>query len=386
MSIENLTESNHILNKLEDLAIENSITKDLYENQTVGELEPLFSDSFNYNINDLKYKITGSTAVANSQAYVATTAVAGTSASITSRARLIFQPGFSTLVRFDARFTTPVAGGSVQLIGLSNDGQFDALAFGYENLDFGIFHIYNGIPTFIKWFKFNKSKIIPNLTYLNNFQIQMTTGHVQFYINKVLVHEIDIYNSSFTNIVSVVNLPFRLYVSNGTSATDLKIHCSQYGVMTVGKGKIFNIINNKYNSIVSSTTSQNVFNIRVVATYGGKTNYRQAFPKLLNIAGIGASNKFILFRLILNPTLVGAVYNSTRTATTTITEWDTVGVYTPGTGTILYTSVLFSSGTQIIDGSEFELALEAGDVLMCSSSTTIGAGDSAVSLTWTENI
>lgn len=384
--MENITETNHLLNEVRDLAIDNSISKDLYNNQIMGELDAVFSDSFNYNINSRKYTTVGATAVASSQAYVSSTAVPATTGSIITKQKLIFEPGLTAIARFVGRFGTPILGTSRQFMGLGISGLSEAIGFGYEEDIFGIFTVYEATTYFTPYYRFSDNKVMPNLQFLNCFHIEFTSGHASFYINRVLVHHINKKGSSFTGILSIFNLPFQIYVNNGLLASDLKVHCSEYSTFVSGHSTVKGVFNSVYNSTTTSTTSQNIINIRVVSTYATKINNRQVFPKILSIAGIGASNKFIIFRLIKNPTLVGVVYTSVDTTAKCITEVDTAGVFTVGTGQVVFTTLIFSGASQEIDISKLDIILEAGDVLMCSSATTLGTGDSGVALTFLENI
>lgn len=227
----------------------------------------------------------GSVTQSNSLVNVSTGTAATASAALTSRSRIIYEPGHEIYAIFTAAFTSPTNPDSDQRIGLFNED--DGFFIGYRGLNFGITKRSSGADTFIPQADFNIDTLVGapesrflrgtapeaiDPTLINVYRIRfgwLGSAPVQFEVLSpngpwVAFNTIRQPNTSILPSIGNPNLPLKSEVTKTLAdATDLNISTGSWnaGIVTSPSEKPIGDI-----SLVNSTTTP----IAANATYTGQ--------------------------------------------------------------------------------------------------------------------
>lgn len=359
--------------------------------------------SFSYGINpDLtKTTLTGiGAAVSESRMLkISTGASASSSAAITSKRVVNYQPGMGAVARFTAIFT-PGAAGSEQWAGLglpSEDGFF----VGYNGVNFCICKVRTGVKEFVNQTAWNRdkgdgTKDLPVLDWTkgNVFEIKfqwLGFGAITFSIEDndrgifTPVHVIEYANAN--TLTSVDNPSFPLYagVTNTTNTSNIILRSGCLAGYIEGNYRSVGPIFSKANNLLSPTTTYtNILTIRNKSIFKTYTNRKLARILELSIDSDGGKNG--TFRLVLNATVGGTPSWTDIDANASSIEWDVSGTTVTG-GRILKTVRCAKLESKDIDISNLYLEIYPGDTLTLAYSTDAGTNKSAGgSITWRESL
>lgn len=368
-----------------------------------AELTPVVNMQMPYNVNAdlMTTTLTGSGEVThtNNLARVNTTAVINSSAKIETKQALQYKAGTGALIRMAGIFTTGVVG-SEQIFGPQNVN--DALAFGYDGVDFGILHRNATVDTWIPQSTWNidkfdgtgKSGVLLDPTTGNVYQIRyqwLGFGMLSFFIENgntglfTLVHQIAYANLNTALSLSNPTLPLAASVENTTNDTAISIQMSSMAAYIEGEINTANsVINSTSNSKSIGTTETNVFTIRNKVTYQSITNAVRVKPVLVTVQN--DANVQGEFRVLLNTTLGGTPAFADISTNTSVVEVDTAGTTITGGKEIL----AFELARQSSDKQDFNIfgepgfVLHPGDALTITAVLSAGAAVLSASLVWQE--
>jgi len=251
-------------------------------------LTPMTGWTFNYNVNSSYIVSTtangGTVTQANTMGVISTSTASTGSAKIATRKVLRYSPGFGSLARFTAVFTTGVVN-SQQIIGAGDDSE--GFYFGYNGAAFSILRIQNGTSNWTAQTSWNGDKM--NGTGTSGMTLDTTKGNVyeiefqwlgygviSFYIistttgQPVLVHRIQYPNTATTPSVFNPNFPITAKVINSGNTSNIVLQTPS--AMGFCEGDGFNSAIVSKNSISASAsftapTNQNVLTLQNTSTF-----------------------------------------------------------------------------------------------------------------------
>lgn len=231
-----------------------------------------------------------------------------------------------------------------------------------------------------------------DLTKVNSYETKYFwngCGRLEFYINGYLGHYIDNFNLStiFTRTMSLP-LSYKIFNSAITTSSNFKVFSSSIHTDSiVNNGLTFSTFLLNKNI---TTTEVPLLSIRASSLFNTITNRKICLPKELFISNL--SNR-IMYKLIYNPTLIGASFISVDSDSSI--EYDTSSTSYLGGSLIFFGASENTNGSILIDiGNFFDLYERAirlngfatsSSVLSVVAANTV-AGNARVrsTLTWTE--
>jgi len=381
----------------------------------IGTLTPIFQGDFVYGLNVQNWNtpvVSGTGAIVDTNAgRLRIQSGTGTSgyAYITSKKIIRYRAGQGNVVRLTPLFSTGSTN-NIQLWGVGTivatvpiDGYF----FGYQGLNFGIFHYPNNTtPTFIPQTAWNGDNATSwDTTKGTPVMIKypfLGYGDIEFFSQNpatgawILRHTIQYANTSASIQLGNPSMQLIGYTMNTGNSTNVTMYTGSVGVFLSGDR---NFASNPKWAFTSSAT--NVTTEKIIFSMKNCTNYNGVLNRgmiRLNTLSVGqTANGVCSVYLKLNPTLAGTptflaingTVTDTGVATTltsanSITATDVVETYSSG-GLLIYNVSCGANGTGVIDLTPFELHIAPTDTLsvtaIASASSTV-----AVSLNWTEDI
>ena len=354
---------------------------------------------FPYNINtDLVTTTvagTGSVAQLLGNAVVSSGGTAGSSASLSSKRVLKYNPGQGASIRFTSIFTTGIAG-TTQISGFGDT--MDGLFFGFNGATFSILRRAAGVDNWIAQSAWNKDKfngsgestVTLDPTKGNVFQIQyqwLGYGALEFYIENpstgdfVLVHRISYANANVVPSIQNPSLSLFVFASNGAVASTVAVSVGSMAGLVEGRESDLATIHSTRNS-KTLTTEQSIFTIRVDTAFAGVSNRVRITPAILTVASDAPTN-FSTFRIVLNATLGGTPSYTAIAANRSVVSVDVAGTTVTG-GDEIQAVQVFRGGGQILYLDDLDLSLNPGDILTVSGQQAGAAAVLAASLNWKE--
>ena len=378
-----------------------------------GELTPIFQGDFVYGLNTQNWNTavvsgTGATVDVNvGRLRIQSGTAAAGYAYITSKRIIRYRAGQGNLVRLTPLFTAGVAN-NIQLWGVGtlaanvpNDGYF----FGYQGVNFGIFHYPNSTtPTFTPqtawngdnttaWDPTKGTPVMIKYPYLGY-------GDIEFFSQNpatggwVLRHIIQYANTSASTQLGNPSMQLIGFTLNTGNTTNQIMYTGSVSIFLSGTRNFASNPKWAFNANATSvTTEKAVFNLKTATTYNGVANRGMIRLNTLSISQ--TANGVATVMLKINATLGGSpsytpINGSTSDTGVTITSGnsiasaDTAGTFTSG-GQYVYNLSCGPTGASVMDLTPMELFLAPGDILtitaIASASSTV-----AVSLNWTEDI
>lgn len=364
-------------------------------------LTPMAGWTFNYNINnDLITTTTtneGTVTQANSMAVLSTSNASNGSAKISTRNVLRYSPGLGALVRFTAIFTAGVAL-SQQIIGIGDE--VDGFFFGYNETDFSILRVSNGVFNWIPQASWNgdvmngsgPSGMNLNQTLGNVYTIQyqwLGFGVINFYLENtttgqpILVHRIEYPNTALVPTVSNPTFPITARVFNDGNTTDVVLRSPSAMAFVEGDGSSQAIVTaNSTNASLALTTptDRNVLTLRNTASFASKTNRTRIRLNYISCSSEGTRS--VRFKIIRNATFGSTLTYTPINTATSVVEYSSTSSSATGGTLVLAFEISINANTQLLVDS-LTLYLNPGETLTLQA--TSGANTQLdCSISWKE--
>ncbi len=390
--------------------VQPDIVKSAFGDNTIVELTPILQYAFEYNMvdNTEMWELTETnggtvTTDVNALALLQTGTSASAVAIMKSKRHARYRAGLGSMLRFTARFTTPVAG-TKQMIGMMDElgssvTYKNGYAVGFDGTDFKFFHFIGDTlrsHTLEQWEDpmdgTGRSGFTIDYTKLNVFQIQLAylgAGNVtvSVYIAELqqFVTMFRMKRSNKFTIPHVQNPNFHLitHVEN-TTDEDITLATSSMMYANEGKTKFFELHQPQQSAGAETTsisTQNQILSIRNKLTYTGKSNFIDILLEAITFSVDGTKNAII--KLLLNPTLGGAASWSDINTTDSVVEVDTSQTTISDEG-----KVLFRINTAKVEGGhlnlqDHEFIFSSGDELAITVESTSNT-DPSIGLLWKE--
>ncbi len=342
-------------------------------------------------------------------------AIVGTSTTTASRARLHsvrrakYRAGFGGLMRFTAKFTSPVAG-TIQYIGLA-DGHgstaefINGLTVGYNGITFGFQRWQNDVfveeVTQANWDDpmdgTGLSGMTLDQTKLNVFEIRfqyLGAGAMELSIEDdstgkfVVAHTMLYTNLNTTPSTYSPNYILMIHVHNFETTSNMVLSCASYAYLIEGKTTYTEVqqplFSSGKQSTGSITTELAIFTIRNKVLYASKTNYIDIVLEAIS-AGIeaGTPNNLGEIRVVKDATLGDTPSYANINTSDSVIDMDVAGTTVTG-GRELFSFQLAGKNDKIFHGVQgHRIYLAPGETLTVSA---ISSGSATVnaSLLWKE--
>lgn len=377
------------------------------------ELSPIFQGSFEYTVDNTELTTNlvangGTITQSNGMAIVASSTTTTGRARLHSRRRAKYRAGFGGLLRFTAKFTSPVAA-TIQYMGLADahgsSAEFvNGLTVGYNGTVFGFQRWQNDVlfeVTQANWDDpldgAGASGMTLDQTKLNVFQIRfqyLGAGAMQLSVEDdstgafIVVHTILYANLNTSPSTYNPNYLMMIHVDNKATTSNIIVSSASYGYFIEGHTEHTEIqqplFSSEEQSVAAVTTEAAIFTIRNKATYASKANYIDIL-----IEAIGASieanqaNNLASIRVVLNATLGGTPSYADINASDSVVDMDTDGT-TVTDGKEIFSFPLAGKNDKIFHGLvSHNILLSAGETITVSGASANSATIKA-SLLWEE--
>jgi hypothetical protein len=367
-----------------------------FDDQVVVTLAPVAGWKFQYNVNSelVNTILTGSGTVthANAMAHCNTTAATSSSAAIETVRIFRYLAGIGGVVRFTAVFTPPKEG-STQKIGIRNGDNM--LAYGFNDLEFGIFHENAGTETFIPQSRFKGDPFSVDFTNGNVFQIRyqwLGFGNMLFNVEELgeqgfsLVHTIEYPNTS--PVPSLSNPSMRPFMEavNTTNNTAITIASPSMMAFREGAGDADGHSNNplsllrSFRNSATITTEEPILAVRGMSTYLGQDS--MIAPHVLKLGFSTEGNKPVTFYLYRGVTLTAPTWVNWDGDNSSL-ESDILASGFSG-GHFVFAYELGKSDSLLDDVQSIAIELEPDEVLLITAESAL-TSDVTVSLMMLES-
>lgn len=365
-----------------------------------AKLTPRVQIDFNYNLNadiiDTTLTGSGTATQSNSKMVLQTTAADTSSAQLTSRRVLKYNPGQGALVRFTSIFTTGVANSSQEIGG---GDATDGLFFGYNGVAFGILRRQNSVDYWTVQSNWNLDQgggmqILPFMDWTkgNVFQVRyqwLGFGAITFSVENpstgrfIEVHRIQYANAYTDPSIFNPSLPLCARVENTSNATNIMLQSSSMAGFIEGDvedlGPI-NAISNTKSGV--TTTLTNILTIRNKTTFASKANKVSLKLKFLSYSVDGT--KPAIVQMVRNATLGGSPSYNDISANTSVVDYDIAGTTVTGGKEIIAFSPS-KAGGDTVPMQDLNIELLPGETLTVAVAATSGTTDATVATTWRED-
>ncbi len=373
----------------------------------VGQLHPQFQGSFEYTVDNTDLNTNtvvngGTVTQASGMAVVGTSTTTASTALFQSKQHARYRAGLGGVIRFTARFTSPVAG-TEQYIGIMDEaGSSEAFkngyAVGYNGTTFQFLRWHNDSLTAIDQADWNvdtlgagalnPSGLTLVQTNLNVFFIPyqfLGAGAIYFFVENqntglpMLVHIIKYSNLNTEPSVHNPNFFHTMWVANKATTSDIILRSSSYAYFIEGKTGLIELHQPQNSTDIREkttiTTETAIFTIRNKATYASKTNFIDILM-LRVFASIEAAsaNNLANIRVVKNATIGGTPSYSDINTNNSVIEIDTAGTTVTG-GTVLDAGLLAGKNDEV------PLPLIDDRAILNPGETLTVAGESANSAT-----
>lgn len=395
-----------------------SISKSAFNDILTSNSTSFIQLKFIYNINTDYTEIvttgSGTTSHSNALAMLETTANSNSSARISSKNRLRYEPGLGNVAIFTALFTPGITN-STQIIGIGNND--DGFFFGYNGTAFGILHrnLNFGTPApnndlWIPQNSWNRDKLdgngpsgmILDPTKGNVYKIQykwLGFGNIKFYIENTengsfaLVHAIEY--SNFQTIASLQNSSLQLWAEakNNLNNSNIKLQTSCMAAFTEGD---LNCDIPLRHSIKTPQISLNATNLSNIITIHNKTTYHSQDNQIMitpdEISMMHVSGNDVIFTLFLNATFVGTPSYIDKDVNTSVIEHainqdspPNNFTVNPTTGKEIGSFYLQNDTVEFFNLFDYNIILNPGETLTLAAKTaTTGSSKVRAAISWVE--
>jgi len=378
-----------------------------------AELSPVFQDSFEYTVDNTELTVNtvangGTVTQANGMAVVGTSTTTASTARLHSRRHAKYRAGLGGLLRFSAKFTSPVAA-TIQYMGLadasgSSEEFINGLTVGYTGTTFGFQRWQNDALFEVAQSAWDDpldgtgdSGMTLDQTKLNVFSISfqyLGGGAIMLSVEDdstgmlVVVHTILYANLNTTPSTHNPNYRTMIHVDNLGTTSDMVVSCASYGYFTEGKAGFTEIqqplFSSGEQSTASVTTELAILTIRNKATYASKVNYIDLVLEAVtgSIQAAGANN-LANIRVVKNTTLGGTPSYADISTTDSIVDMDVAGTTLTG-GRELFSFPLAGKNDKLFHNVKgHQIFISPGETLTISG-TSVGTATVDAGLLWRE--
>jgi hypothetical protein len=319
-----------------------------------------------------------------------------------------YRPGQGITARMTPAFST-FASNSKQIFGMGNE--VDGYFWGYNGIDFGIFHRYNSNDTFIAQSSWNADTC--NGSGSSEFTLDPTKGvpmmikypflgygNIRFFIQNpatsgwILVHTIKYANSS--NQVQLTNPILNVYgqVINSGSTTNLTMYVGSVGVFIDGP-KIY--LGPQFGTEAGKSISQSVEtqlltlkNCTTINSVANRGLIRLRYISILSQSGNGyVTVRFKRNCSLTNPTFTPISASTANNGTTLTNAQSTISVDTVASafsgGVTIFNSNSNTSNQHAVDLTSFDIFLAPTETLTITAYAS-AATTFAIAINWQEDV
>jgi len=276
----------------------------------------------------------------------------------------------------------------------------NGFAFGYNGTTFGILRINNSTQTFTAQSNWNIDKadgsgIIDaiDFTKINVFKIAfqyLGGGTITFFIESPStgiferIHKIAYPNTSTVPSIGNPNLPLTMYVSNGTTTSNMTLRSASMCGMIQGKNLQTALLSNTFTRTGVNVTTSNtyMFSLRNNTTNGSVTNFIETFLKRLTFGSDGNAGAMVVISLYSNMSLTNASFQA---ITNSIVSTDIAATAFTG-GSLIFQTLANRNNQPIFeDLSAFNIIISPGDTVTLTAFVTANTATGIGVLNWVED-
>lgn len=346
----------------------------------VAESTPVIQVDFPYNINARLIKDRsgggGTLTQASGMAICSTSASTNASGLLETTTFLNYSPGQGSLARFTSLYTLGVAG-SIQTVGIGDE--FDGFFFGYDGTDFGVLCRRDGVDKWIVQADWNHgvfSDFDPTLGNVYQISYQwLGFGGIVFSIEDPIttrfepVHVVHYANTELVPSILNPSLPLCMLAENITNDTNLTVRAGSLSAFIDGRLGQTGIINASGIAKTVGTIEVPVIAFRNNAFFQGRKN--RTVIDLLTAFASNDGNKTAIFRLVLNPVLVGANFVELDADTSTMSVDTEASSFT--NGITLAKHLISGDSSDSFDLNSLQLHLPPGTIIGIVAKRLAGA-------------
>lgn len=385
----------------------NSVVIGQAQKGAFGELltvspNPFVSFKFPYSVNsrivDTAEVGTGTVSSEPPFAFIYSGNTASSSATLTSKDRVQYQPGQGVSCFFTAIFTTGISD-TTQIIGIGNDN--DGFFFGYNGTSFGILHRNNGSDEWIYQASWDKDTVDGSAgtaftldpTKGNVFKIQfqwLGFGAINFFIEDpnigefIMVHQIQYANKNTAPSLSNPSLSLYAQAKNINSASPVTLKNSSFSAFNEGRISSLFIRNAIASSKSIGGTNTNILTIRNDETFQSLDNQSQVIVDNISIYNEGSlTNTDSRYSIYLNPTVGGTPSFTNINSDTSVVSYDTAGTTITG-GFLLLNLFIGGNDYSSVNLKDYDIRLSPGDILVVAAESLGATTTLHASLSWKE--
>lgn len=381
-------------------AFGNASRSTLTQESLVGQREDFINVQFQYNlpVNDDTSDIIGSTdgtgTLGHSDSMAELTTTGAGRASLASRDSIRYYPGHEFAAEMTALAATPPVEGKIYWGIGDMEGVGDAMAFGYDGPEFGIFIRRDGVEVFTPKSEFSDGagvEVDPAKLNLWVFRggwygvlpLQFGVYHNGRY---VLLHEYDITNKDTKPHLSNPTLPMFLEINSTVNDPYLTAQSASWrggitGPIPAGSRADRVQSHSVIGRSITGGVETPVITIKNSTSFQGKVNHVRVRYGTVALSVDG--NKPVVWRVVKNPTIVGPTYNS-KNPDTSVIEYDTTAASISG-GTEIGGTVMGKISTIRINLFEGDVTLPVypGETITLTAEST-SSSEVSVFFRWIE--
>lgn len=378
-----------------------------------AELSPVFQTSFEYTVTNTEIgtiEIAGSGAVtqADAMCIVNTGSTTGSVAEWESAHNAKYRAGLGGLMRIAGLFTTGVTG-TEQMLGMADaDGSSathkNGYAVGYSGSVFSFMRWQNDVLFTVAQSAWDDpmdgtgpSGMTLDPTKLNVYEIRfqyLGAGAIQLGIESAITGQFVVAHTELYANLNVVpsqynpNFHLMAHAVNLATTEDLTIKCSSMAYFIEGKTKYTEVHQPQFSSGTREKTTVTsevaIFTIRNKLLYASKTNYLDLILEIVTAAiETNSANSLGNIRVVKNATLGGTPSYADINTTNSVVEIDVAGTTVTGGTELLSIPLAGKNDKDIIDLTNFEFILSAGETITVSGTSANSATIDA-SVLWKE--
>ena len=388
-------------------------TKTSFGEQLVGQLTPIFQQSFEYTVDNTELTentITngGTVTQANAMAVLDTSTTTNSTALLQSKKEAKYRAGLGANFRFTALYTSPVSG-TEQLAGLADEAGSsqpfkNGYMIGYIGTTFGVHRFSNDTITTVALASCDDpldgtgaSGMTIDQTKINVFEIRyqyLGAGRIDFLIEDdstgefVIFHSINYANTATEPSVYMPNFRATFWADNGATTSNIILKTASYAYFVEGITEPILTHRPEFSTGKQEKTSVSsevaILTIRNKNTYASKTNFIEIQLYGINAAVEASGNAITNIRLVKNTTLGGTPSYSDIETSDSVVEVDTSGTTLTG-GVELFNDAISGQRGSIFERlREWTIILEPNETLTISGETSSGTATIDASLIWKE--
>jgi len=388
------------------------VPKTAFGDARIAELNPIFQQSFEYTVDNSELTTNtvtngGTVTQANAMAVIGSSVTTNSTARMSSYTGAKYNAGLGALLRFTAKFTSPVVGteqycGLMDAVG-SSEAFNNGYSIGYNGTVFGFHRWVNDTLVTVPQSSWDDpldgtgpSGMTLDHTNLNVFEIRfqfLGAGAIELFVEDdstggfVSVHKILYANLNTTPSVENPNFCAMFWVNNGATTSDIVLSTSSFGYFIEGKSEYSHTHRPQFSSGIQQATSVAteipVFTIRNKSTYASVTNFTDLLLEFLTAANdANQANTLTTVRLLRDVSLTGASFSDINT-NDSVVEIDTSATSFTGGRELLPVLLSGQNDKDKLKLNDLKIIVRPGQAITVAASSSNSATVDA-SLFWRE--